>query len=99
MRRPGKMLRETLRRVPFAQQFEPHEMVPIERPHRANRKPDAMHRQRVAFAQCTELRVRRSAGAHVVLCVYLEESERLWSGENVTKMRGLEADAGTRGEI
>jgi hypothetical protein len=29
--------------------------------------------------------------------MYLEESERLWSGENIAKMRGLEADAGTRG--
>src|ERR1700747_1704762 len=99
MRRPGEMLRETLRRVAFAQQFEPHEMVAIERLHRANRKSDPMHRQRIAFAQCAELRVRWSTGAHVVLRVYLEESERLRSGEDVAKMHGLEADAGTRGYI
>src|SRR5216683_2978623 len=92
------MLRETFRHVAFAQHFEPHEMVAIERPRRANRKPDAMHRQRIAFAQRSELGVRRAAGAHVVLGVDLEESERLWSGENVAKMRGLEADAGTRGQ-
>src|SRR6267378_6633141 len=97
MRRPGEMFRETLRLVAFAQHFEPHEMVAIERLHRANRKSDAMHRQRIAFAQCAELRVRRSAGAHVVLRVDLEETERLRKGENVGKMRGLEADAGTRG--
>src|SRR5882724_1424504 len=74
-------------------------MVAIERPHRTNRQPDAMHRQRIAFAQRAELRVRRPAGAHVVLGVNLEESDRLRSGEDVVKMRGLEADAGTRGQI
>ena len=73
-------------------------MVAIERPHRSNRQPDAMHRQRIMFAQCAELRVRRSAGAHVILRVYLEESDRLRSGEDVMKMCRLEADAGTRGQ-
>jgi hypothetical protein len=31
--------------------------------------------------------------------VYLEEPDRLRSGENVAEMRGLEADAGTRGQM
>src|SRR6266513_4231773 len=92
------MLREAFRRVLIAQLFEPREMVAIERPHRTNRQPDAMHRQRIAFAQRAELRVRRPSGAHVVLGVNLEESDRLRSGEDVVKMRGLEADAGTRGQ-
>src|SRR5712675_537559 len=73
-------------------------MVAIERPHRTDRQPDAMHRQRIAFAQRAELRVRRPAGAHVVLGVNLEESDRLRSGEDVVKMRRLEANSGTRGQ-
>src|SRR6266550_8277248 len=73
-------------------------MVAIERPHRTNRQPDAMHRQRIAFAQRAELRVRRPAGAHVVLGVNLEESDRLRSGEDVVKMRRLETDAGACGQ-
>src|SRR5258708_33438947 len=96
MRRPGEMFGETFRRVAVAQRLEPCEMV-FERPDRADRQPYAMHRQRIAFAQRAELRVRRPAGAHVVLSVYFKESDRLRSSENVAKMRRLEADAGTRG--
>src|SRR5216684_6245131 len=93
------MLRETLRRVAIAQQFESREMVAIERLHRANRQPDAMYRQCIALAQRAELRVGRPAGTHIVLRMHLEESDRLRCGEDVAKMRGLEADAGARGKI
>jgi len=58
-----------------------------------------VYRQRIAFAQRAELRVRRSAGAHVILRVDLEESDRLRRGEDVAEMRWLEADAGARGQI
>ena len=39
--------------------------------------------------------MRRAAGAHVVLRVDLEETDRLRSGEDVAEMRRLEADAGS----
>ena len=38
--------------------------------------------------------MRRPAGAHVVLRVDLEETDRLRRGEDVAKMCRLEADAG-----
>src|SRR5258708_29899282 len=93
------MFGETLRRVAIAQFSEPREMVLIERSHRANRQPDTMHRQRMALAQRAELRMRWAAGAHVVLCVHLEEFDRLRARENVAKMHRLEADADTRGKM
>src|SRR6266513_1502447 len=93
------MLREAFRRVLIAQLFEPREMVAIERPHRADRQPDTMHRQRIAFSQSSKLRMRRSARAHVILGVNLDEPDRVCRRENVAKMRGLEADAGAGRQI
>ena len=40
--------------------------------------------------------MRRPAGAHIVLRVHLEEPDRLRHGENVAKMRWLEANTGSR---
>ena len=60
-------------------------MIAVERPHRADRQPDAVHRQRIALAQRGELRMRRAAGAHVVLGMDLEESDRLRRGEDVAE--------------
>ena len=71
-------------------------MLTIERRSRADRQADAVNRQRIEFAQRAELRMRRSAGAHVVLRVHLEEADRLRRGEDVAKMRRLETDAGAR---
>src|SRR6476646_4690532 len=89
------MFREALRRVAIAQLLQPGEVSVVERPQRADRQPDTMDRQCVALAQGAELRVRSTAGTHVVLGVDLEESDRLRSRENVAKVRRFEADAGT----
>ena len=90
------MLREAFRLIAIAQDFKSREMVAIERLHRADREADAVHRQCIACAQCAKLRMRRSAGAHIVLRMHLEESDRLRRGENVAEVLGLEADPGAR---
>ena len=58
-------------------------MIAIERLHRADRKPDAVDRERVTLAQSAELRMRRSAGAHVIFGVHLEEADRLRCRDDV----------------
>ena len=60
-------------------------MLAVERRGRADRQADAMHRQRIAFAQRAELRMRRPAGAHIIFGVDLEEAERLRRGEDVAE--------------
>ena len=98
VRRPGEMLGEALRLVARAEDLEPREMLTIERRGRSDRQADAVNRQRIAFAERAELRMRRSAGAHIVLRVHLEEADRLRRCEDVAKMRRLETDAGARRE-
>src|SRR5260221_4366088 len=94
MRGPGEMLGEARRHIAIAETLYPHQMLGVQRPHRADRQPNAMYRQCVALAQRTELRVRRAAGAHVVFRMDLKEADRLRRGEDVGEMLRLEADAG-----
>ena len=93
------MLREALRLVTIAQHFKSREVVAIERLHRANRQSDAMHRQCIALAQRTKLRMRGSSGTHIILRVHLEEPDRLRGREDVAEMLGLETDASARRKI
>ena len=46
-----------------------------------------------------KLRVGRPSSPHIVLGVDLEESDWLRCGDDVGKMRWLEADAGTRRKV
>src|SRR5262249_32547142 len=71
-------------------------MITVERLHRANRQADTAERQGMAWAQGRKLRMRRPAGAHVILRVHLEEADWLRLEENGAKMHRLEADASTR---
>src|SRR6266403_6317053 len=71
-------------------------MITVERLHRADRQAHAVERQGIALAQRGKLRMRRPAGAHVILRVHLEEADWLRLGENGAKMHRLEADASTR---
>src|SRR5271157_3816643 len=93
------MLREAVRLIAIAQHFESREVRAVERLHPADRQPDAMNGQCIALAQGAEVGVRRSPSAHIVLCMHLKESDRLFGGENVAKMQRLEADAGARWKI
>ena len=99
VRRPGEMLGEALRLIAVAKRFQSRQMVAIERLHRADRQSDAMDRQSIALAQRARVRMRWSAGAHIVFRMHLEEADRLRGGENVAKMHRLEADAGARRKI
>src|SRR5215470_20258613 len=71
-------------------------MITVERLHRADRQADTVERQGIALAQGGKLRMRRPAGAHVILRVHLEEADWLRLDENGAKMPRLEADASTR---
>jgi hypothetical protein len=67
-------------------------MLGVERPHRANRKPNSVERQSVEFAQGAELRVRGPACAHIIFGVDLEKAHGLRARNDVGKMLRLEAD-------
>src|SRR5580658_3949492 len=74
-------------------------MIAIKRLHRADRKPDAVDRQRVALAQGAKLRMRRSAGAHVVLGVNLEKTDRLRGSNDLLEVPRLETNASARRQV
>src|SRR5258708_20338995 len=71
-------------------------MIRVERLPRADGQAGAVERQGIALAQRGKLRMRRPAGAHVILRVDLEEADWLRLDENGAKMHRLEADASTR---
>src|SRR5271169_1617354 len=93
------MLGEAFRLIASAQALQSLEMMLVERLHRAHRQTDAVNRQRVVFTQATKLRVRRSACAHIVLRVHLEETDRLSFGIDRRKMLRLKSDARKAGEL
>ena len=99
MGRPSEVLGEALGPIAIAQDFKSCEVIAVERLHRPDRQTDTMNRQRVTFAQRGELRVGRPSSPHIVLGVDLEESDWLRCGDDVGKMRWLEADAGTRRKV
>src|SRR5262249_60595424 len=74
-------------------------MITVERLHRADRQADAVERQGITLAQGGKLRMRRPAGAHVILRVHLEEANWLRLDENGAEMHRLEADASTRRQV
>ncbi len=73
-------------------------MVGVERARRADRQSDTMDRQRVTLAQLPQHGVRRSARAHIILGMHLDEPDRLFACKDCVEMLRLEADAGSRGE-
>src|SRR5260221_9397971 len=70
-------------------------MITVERLHRADRQAHAVERQGIALAQRGKLRMRRPAGAHVILRVHLEEADWLRLDANGAKIHQLEAAANT----
>src|SRR5262249_9428530 len=74
-------------------------MTRVERLNGADRQADTVERQGIALAQGGKLRMRRPAGAHVILRVHLEEADWLRLDENGAKMHRLEADASTRRKV
>src|SRR5258708_39979956 len=70
-------------------------MITVERLHRADRQAHAVERQGIALAQRGKLRMRRPAGAHVILRVHLEEADWLRLDANGAKKHRLRADAST----
>src|SRR5690606_26705294 len=95
-RRPGEMLGKTFGLVAVAQRLEAREMRAVERLRRTDRQPDPMDRQGVALAQGPQLRMRRTARPHIVFRMHLKKAERLRRLDDLSKMLGLEADAGQR---
>src|SRR6516165_6787159 len=90
------MFGEARRLVAVAELPEPRKVRAVKRLHRADRQSDAVQRERIAFAQSAQLRMWRPAGAHVVFRMDLEKTDRLRRGNDVAKMRRLEADTGAR---
>ncbi|CFP30612.1 Uncharacterised protein [Bordetella pertussis] len=91
--RPGQVLGDAVGRIAALQLAVPRQQARIERVVPAQRQPDPVHRDGVALAQPRQLRVRGSAGHHVVFGVDLEEPEigRLFDQRGI--VLGLEAQA------
>ena len=75
VRRPGQMLGDDGRLIALGHAREPCEVGGVQRSRRADRQADAVQRERVERADRLEPPVRRTARAHVVLGVDLEEAE------------------------
>jgi len=96
VRRPGQMFREQTRRITSDELLEALKMIPVERPIGADRQSDAVERQRIAFANCRQIAVRRTSRAHVIFSMDLKETDVGQGFDNGAVMLGLEADAGSR---
>ncbi len=88
------MLGEQAGLVALVERLQALEMIRVERPRGADREADAMQRQRIALANGGKVAMRRTAGAHVVLGVDLEEADIGRAIEDRGVVLGLEADAG-----
>src|SRR5216684_3922595 len=90
------MFREQTRRVTPDELLETLKMILIERPIGADRQSDAVERQRIPFANCRKVAVRRTSRAHVIFRMDLKETDVGQRFDNGAVMLGLEADAGSR---
>ena len=70
---PGEMLGEQRRLIDFDEALETREMLAIERRGAADGKTHAVDRKRIVRADALKQMMRRTAGAHVVFGVDLEE--------------------------
>jgi hypothetical protein len=87
------MLRDKRRLIAFNKSTKSLEMSFIQGARTADRHADAVQRYRIFAANDLERATRRSARAHVVLCMDLEEAATLAVGEDRREMLGLEACA------
>jgi hypothetical protein len=78
VRRPGEMLRDKRRLVALDESAEAGEMGLVERLGPADRHAYPVQRNRMVAADALERPMGRSAGAHVVLGMHLEEAG-LWA--------------------
>src|SRR6266850_3256134 len=74
VRRPSEMLRNKRRLVALDESAEAGKMCSVERLGTTDRHAYPMQRNRMVAADALERLMRRSAGAHVVLGVHLEEA-------------------------
>src|SRR5262249_5036561 len=95
MRRPGQMLGKSRGLIMIAKPLEACELFAMERRRRPDRQSDAVNRECETIAQRAQLRMRRTAGPHVVLGVNFDEVDQLVAGADIVKVLRLEADAGT----
>jgi hypothetical protein len=79
--------------------LQPLQMHPIERASAADRKANAMHRQRVVCANPVQEVMRRTARAHVILGVDLEEIDSVETGKDIPGMLGLKTGTSERRRI
>ena len=91
------MLGHQRRLVALDERLEAPEMGLVERLRPADRHADAVQRQRMVAADAGERVVRRTAGAHVVLGMNLEEAPLSSVGEDRRQMLVLEARSGKAG--
>src|SRR5262245_14169493 len=68
-------------------------MLAVERIGATDRQADAVNRQRIVGANSMQEMMRRTAGAHVILGVDLEEIDPAGTGENVVCVLVLEPHA------
>ena len=93
VRRPSEMFRDKRRLIAFNKPTKSLEMSFIQGARTPDRHADAVQRHRIFAANDLERAMRRSARAHVVLCMDLEEAAMLAVGEDGREMLGLEACA------
>jgi hypothetical protein len=94
VRRPGEMLGEQRRLIDIDDAFQPFQVVAIERGCTADRQADTVDRQRMISANPVQEVMRRTARAHVVLGVNLEEIDAAGAGQDVVAMLGFKPDSG-----
>ena len=91
MRRPGEMLRDQRGLVAFDEPSKAFEMRLVQWMRGADRHAHAVQRNGIVSADGVQRPMRRTAGAHIVLGVDLEEAAHLGRLENRRQMLGLEA--------
>src|SRR5580693_7272784 len=93
VRRPSEMFRDKRRLIAFNKPTKSLEMSFTQGVRTADRHADAVQRYRIFAANDLERAMRRSARAHVVLCMDLKEAATLAVGEDGREMLGFEACA------
>src|SRR5690606_3265083 len=64
-----------------------------------DRETHAMQRQRTVLGNRREVAMRRTALAHIVFGMYLEETDVRPAGEELAVMLGLQAENGAQGQV
>ena len=77
--------------------LQPLQMIAIQWEITANRKPNAMQRDRIVNADGREVSMWSTAAAHIILCMDLEEPDIRLCSQNIAIVLGLQSEAAAIG--